>query len=206
MTSTKKNTKRTSKKARRNTYKQAISYQEACRQWCKADYWPLEDAVNLLIGLKPSFLGENTLDPKKELQRDIVYQLALNSLGEHLPAIPSIGDTEMYRVRPHEFLAWAELRFSHIPRELREAVDEATKTYKRGLVKGLRPDQRYRERCRAIAILLWQQFPNETKADMAKRPEFLEIGCEGYNKSIDTIMDWIKDLNPDRRPGRRAKK
>lgn len=182
---------------------QEISYEDACTLWSKADYWSLDDAVDLWFGHKPRFFGPVTYDAQTKIQRDAVYQLGLNSLGEHLPWIFNAGHPEPYRVRPHEFLDWARSRFTVRAPELLDISHEATQAYKRGTARKPMPDQRHRERCRALAALLWQENPTLTKVEMAQRRELQEFGCEGTVYAGKTVEGWIKDLNPNPKPGRR---
>jgi hypothetical protein len=67
----------------------------------------------------------------------------------------------------------------------------------------LRPSQKHRERCRAIAELIWQSNSDITIEDMAKKDEIKRIGCENNGYTVKTIREWIKDLCPNRKPGRR---
>jgi hypothetical protein len=69
----------------------------------------------------------------------------------------------------------------------------------------LRPSQKHRVRCRAIAELIWKSKPDTTIADMAINNEITGIACEGKLYGENTIRDWIKDLCPNRAPGRRPK-
>jgi hypothetical protein len=69
--------------------------------------------------------------------------------------------------------------------------------------RGLRKDQRHRERCRAVAELMWRQDPGMTITKMAETPEIVKIACENKKYKADTIRKWINDLCPDRSPGRR---
>jgi hypothetical protein len=83
-----------------------------------------------------------------------------------------------------------------------------------------RKSDRHRERCRAIAALLWQQDKEQDKeprtiADMIGKEvdgreiggkEIKEFGCEGLKYRKHTLRDWIKDLAPNREPGRRPSK
>jgi hypothetical protein len=68
-----------------------------------------------------------------------------------------------------------------------------------------RNSNRHRERCRAIAALLWEKEPTRTIEDMILAPEILRFGQEGVGYINDTVRDWIKDLCPNRKPGRRPK-
>jgi hypothetical protein len=68
-----------------------------------------------------------------------------------------------------------------------------------------RDSHRHRERCRAIAALLWEQDPKETIESMISRPELTRFGQEDSSYKPETVRNWIKDLCPDRAPGRRPK-
>jgi len=66
----------------------------------------------------------------------------------------------------------------------------------------LKAPTRRRERCRAIAGLLWRRPENISLRVglMSKRPEIVSIGCEGEEYTAErTIPDWIRDVNPGRR-------
>lgn len=67
----------------------------------------------------------------------------------------------------------------------------------------LRPSQKHRERCRAVAELIWESSPDSTIEDMAKKDEIKRIACERTPYTGKTIRGWIKDLCPNRKPGRR---
>lgn len=69
----------------------------------------------------------------------------------------------------------------------------------------LRDEQRHRERCRAIAQLLWELEPELTIEDMKDRREITLIGQEEKPYNSTTVRNWIKDLCPNRAPGRRPK-
>ena len=68
-----------------------------------------------------------------------------------------------------------------------------------------RPDQRHRLQCRKVAKKLWEDDPSITIADMIINDEIAEA-CEGKTYAENTIRNWIKDLCPNRKPGRRPKK
>lgn len=87
---------------------------------------------------------------------------------------------------------------------LEAVVDGQPNPNKFGLDKTLaRPSQRHKERCRAIAALLWANDPNVTIADMVLRDEIALYGCEGKNYTEQVLRTWISDLCPNRKPGRR---
>jgi hypothetical protein len=72
----------------------------------------------------------------------------------------------------------------------------------------MKPAQRHRERCRALAALSWGRPENakENVAGMGRRPEFTEIGCEGKQYSDPrTVQDYIRDLCPSTTEERRGR-
>jgi hypothetical protein len=69
----------------------------------------------------------------------------------------------------------------------------------------LRPEQKHRENCRVIAEQLWKKDPKITIADMAVSEEIYNA-CDEIMYTEKTIRKWIKELCPDRSPGRRPKK
>lgn len=69
----------------------------------------------------------------------------------------------------------------------------------------LRANQRHRENARAIAASLWDNYPAITINDMAKNYKINVMACERKVYKPKTIRNWIKDLCPNRKPGRRPK-
>jgi hypothetical protein len=68
-----------------------------------------------------------------------------------------------------------------------------------------RPCQIHRIKCSDVAQNLWDEDPNITIADMIFNDEIIEA-CNGKVYAEKTIRNWIKDLCPNRSPGRRPKK
>lgn len=66
-----------------------------------------------------------------------------------------------------------------------------------------RASQRHRERCRALAALLWEREPSLTIEAMIDRDEIAKFGQEEQCYDRDVVRRWVKDLCPDRKPGRR---
>ena len=71
--------------------------------------------------------------------------------------------------------------------------------------KKLRPCQIHRKRCREMAKELWEEDPTLTIVDMAYKDEINSF-FNGKTYTVKTIRGWIKDLCPNRSPGRRPKK
>ena len=72
-------------------------------------------------------------------------------------------------------------------------------------IRELKTTQRRKERCRAIAELLWKENQNITIADMICKDQITKIGCEETKYGEKVLRDWIKNLCPNRNPGRRPK-
>jgi hypothetical protein len=85
------------------------------------------------------------------------------------------------------------------PVQIFEQVEKAVKQQK------LRPAQRHRLACREAAEKIWREKPNLTIEDMIQRDEIANA-CEGILYREKTIRNWIKDLCPNRKPGRRKEK
>jgi hypothetical protein len=74
-------------------------------------------------------------------------------------------------------------------------------------VKKLRRTQRHKEECRQIAKSIWGKTANLTIADVIRMDAIRKIRCEKKPKPYTekTVREWINDLCPNRKPGRRPK-
>jgi len=79
--------------------------------------------------------------------------------------------------------------------QVQEAVKERKKT----------PEQRHKIGSRAAAQKIWSELPEMTIQDMIQRDEIANA-CEGVVYGEKTIRNWINDLCPNRKPGRRKEK
>lgn len=61
-----------------------------------------------------------------------------------------------------------------------------------------------RHRSRALAQLLWERDRSATLPDVYQHEWIQRIACEGKPPTEKTFREWVKDLNPDRSPGRRS--
>jgi hypothetical protein len=70
-----------------------------------------------------------------------------------------------------------------------------------------RHSSKCREQCRALAKIFWAEDPKITITNMVKKDEiskkYKKLNSDSYKKK--TIKTWIKDLCPNRKPGRRPK-
>jgi len=66
------------------------------------------------------------------------------------------------------------------------------------------PRDSRKQRCRAVAQILWERDPRATLPDIFQSEWVQRIACESRPPSDKTFREWVKDLNPDRSPGRRS--
>lgn len=62
-----------------------------------------------------------------------------------------------------------------------------------------------KHRCRAIAQLLWERDPTATLPDVHRHEWIQRVACERRPVTEKTFRDWVKNLNPNRNPGRRPR-
>ncbi len=70
--------------------------------------------------------------------------------------------------------------------------------------KKLRDDQRHRLACRAEAKKQWAKDKTLTIAALIRSDKLKEL-CDGYEYGEKIMRNYIKELCPDRKPGRRPK-
>jgi hypothetical protein len=70
-----------------------------------------------------------------------------------------------------------------------------------------RQSQIAKNNCREVAAELWKKHPDMTIADMMKQSEIIEVSkkSDGSFYMGKTLRNWIKDLCPNRSPGRRRR-
>lgn len=170
--------------------------------WAKSDHWPLEDAIRLSLELLPQ-LFSCPVDTKTTRRLSVMLEIARNCAGDSLTIINAEDSPDNYRVRPADFLLWAERKDYPIPEPLQKALDKEEQTTSHQSPSRFRPSQRHRERARALAALFWEQEPTLTIKAITERYEILMHACEGKSYGFNTLRMWMKDLCPNPRPGRR---
>jgi hypothetical protein len=178
-----------------------FTYAKACKVAALMDYWTTEDAAALLLNEIPSGLSRRKL-PKVKATR--VARAAYIFSGSNCVVNPE-SPISRFRVKPREIIDWTHQRNgATVPEELVNAVMSAAEET-RNSKAFFKQSTFHGERCRAIAALLWNS--DETKhltlEAMAKHPELLQFGCQGHAYEHDTIKNWIKEQNPNRKAGRR---
>jgi len=105
-------------------------------------------------------------------------------------------------VNPGIFINWAIDNNIKVP--LQFAQFAARKKAGKGRcyeTLGLKKSTIHHERCRAVAEMLWSIDPDIPIAEMARKAEVIQFGCEGREYDMRTISRWLASLKADRRPG-----
>jgi len=84
--------------------------------------------------------------------------------------------------------------------EVAHDVEPISQEERRKIVRDSR-----RQRCRVVAEILWRRDKTATLHDIFMHEWIGDIACEGEPPREKTFRDWVKDLNPNRNPGRRPK-
>jgi hypothetical protein len=64
---------------------------------------------------------------------------------------------------------------------------------------------RRKQRCRVAASIAWRTDRSLTLTQVYQHPWVQEDACEGQPPTEKTFREWVKDLNPNRAPGRRPR-
>jgi hypothetical protein len=96
------------------------------------------------------------------------------------------------------------------PKTARESLDKAKslKTAQqrlKSLTEPKRLNQRHRLKIREIAKKLWQNHPDWTIQRLIESND-VNAATTPHVYAVRTLRDWIKDLAPNRHPGRRTTK
>jgi hypothetical protein len=60
-----------------------------------------------------------------------------------------------------------------------------------------------KQRCRVVAEILWRRDQAATLVDIFRHEWIQLVACAGRHPTEKTFREWVKDLNPNRKPGRR---
>lgn len=176
-----------------------LTYEHACFIAAIKDFWKAEDAARLLVGLIPR--GLNGHKKLSGAEREKVCRLSFVIRDADCIENPDAPE-ERHRVRPKHFLEWAETKGFAVPSVLSDQLrkqedrEEQQPSYERR-------SSVHRNRRRGFAQRLWAKHPAMTILDMTRHEDITQFGCEGKEYSEKTIRNWIKDLCPNRNPGRR---
>lgn len=63
-----------------------------------------------------------------------------------------------------------------------------------------------RQRCRVAAEIIWRNDPQFTLTQVFRHESVQLVACEGKPPTEKIFREWVKDLNPNRKPGRRPRR
>ena len=200
------------------TYDYGISLAKGAR-------WTLEEAMDYLAAYRANhqkWLGRQDeyngfLSIREQLTRAV--QDAIDNGWLHIDeAYKKSGNDESGKsdseidfrkstILPIVFINWAIESNISLPRQYVEYADRHKSDKSLYYEKlGVKKTTVHHERCRAVAGLLWSIEPDIPIAEMARRREIVEFGCEGHEYDMRTISRWLASLKPDRKPGQPRKK
>ena len=195
------------------TYDYSISLARGTR-------WTLEEAVDYLAAYRANnqkWLGrEDAYNGFLSVREQInaAVQNAVESGWLHVDEVynesgneNSAIDFKRTIVLPIVFINWAIDSAIPVPKQYAEYAEKNRgdkSLYHEKL--GVKKSTVHNERCRAVAELLWRLEPDIPIAEMARRSEIIEIGCEGHAYDTRTICRWLASLKTDRKPGQPRKK
>lgn len=184
---------------------------ERARYWLKQDQWTLFEGICLLEygGFAEGDHNQEEID-STTLYATPLFQSALRSIRTgKLEVLSKLPDDKLYDsvLNPLAFLKWAAEKEALPPYVIevlsaeQQAALEAISTSE---LKNV--NQRHRERCRAVAECIWMREPHLTIEDMIHHDDINGIACENRTYAAKTLREWLKDLCPNRQPGRRPAK
>lgn len=183
------------------------------RDWLKRDYWTLLEAFCLIrfgvspehmVAMSPKFDALYDL-PDFDLARRSIMSGVLEVLNPELKAGQSVPG-HMLTVKPLDFLRWCREKEIALSDRVTAILTEEERLYIRGKEEEhvfQNINQRHKERCRAVAECIWLRHPTMTIEDVIYHDEINGIACENRNYAAKTLREWMKDLCPNRQPGRR---
>jgi hypothetical protein len=142
-------------------------------------------------------------------EAEVYNFIAVHGLHFVDPLGISIDDYWLIRFFNNQRFKMADLLF--IQSDV-EALEEKLRIPGRGKVPEKKKEERWseiqRKKFREAAKKVWEQDPSVTIEGMMERDELFEFTTrkDGNVFINKTLRDWIKDLCPDRKPGRRKKK
>ncbi len=150
--------------------------------------WPLNQVRRIYAFLDGDRLGRLSLhqycaiDQVKRLGWEVEFELAQTRIEGQDVAWVELSDLVQYETA----------------RDIQTASREQQ-------AEAARLRDRTKQRCRVAASIVWHTDPSMTLPTVYRHPWIQEHACEGRPPTEKTFREWVKDLNPDRKPGRRPR-
>lgn len=157
----------------------------------KQDQWLLGTACEALFGNKlPERYGDA---PQSKEGIELCRLAAISRRATKLKIQKNReGRRTWYRVWPAEFLEWATGKGYAIPPELGSVLEG---------ISPLRENEIARIGCQAVARYVWSEKKNLKVREVAR---IVREPSGAGRYQVDTIMRWIREFNPNPKPGRRS--
>jgi len=192
------------------------------RVWASMSYWRADEAMFLSMNICPKKSGEENSETNAlKLGEEYLLIMEMAERARILGDLKSIetpylaegpdGPEVMMEVSyvPSAFVNWATERLSAFPANLHKAIKEKypdafantvnpSKIGQERSESALRNSQKAKERCIAIAEMLWDQDKSIKIKEMVEREEIQKYGQGScYEKS--TVYDWVTEAAPKNR-------
>jgi len=174
------------------------------RMFSKMDYWQLEDAARLVMGLYPRSNTKN-LSEIDQVQIQNLMEIAVGCFGETLTQGRSDPLDGTPSVKPRHFIGWIHDKDLNckIPPTLISALEtEDDREFSKfnddpnEIEKSIsKPTRRVLE-ARTSAKMIWHENPKATFQQVYDNVLFKKIGCRGQPPSEKTAQRWLRGLNP----------
>jgi len=164
-----------------------------------------EEAFNGYRSIRNNLL--TAMNKSIEMGNLVVNEVYLENNIHAAGSGPSTLDVYKSTVKPFILINWALAQDIEVPIESLTYVN-TKKSDKSANFEylGVKISTIHHERSRAIAELLWRIEPDIPIAQMARRSEIIEIGCQRHEYDMRTISRWLASLKDDRHPGQPRKK
>ncbi|AOU26017.1 TPA: hypothetical protein P5J75_001958 [Legionella pneumophila] len=184
-------------------------------KWIKKDLWVLWEGIFLLLGVEPdrSRFLRNEQDrygaPGFWNKFDEIADIAKASINRNLLRVFSRPPNLLFcEIIPSTFLEWAQKK--ELLNDQLESIFQRRNEYEHSIEqdahhvevsgneieKKLRPSQKAKIACQAIARVLWDSHPTMTIEEMKVHPAILKHGYGSYYSGKNTLRDWLSEVDP----------
>lgn len=189
------------------------------------DTWRLKTACSLITGGLPEYAGG--VHPREQTFAEI-YEAAVSCANFSLALVDANARVEDYRVFPAAFTHWAAMigfnpdpaytpkmdasiieskwtkadDLEEIQKLFKEATGQRLPSKIAARLRAFSDKSKSKWRCRGLAAYFWSIDSSMSAAEVARKPEILQFGCDGKFPGDRQMREWIADLNPSPKAGR----
>lgn len=176
------------------------------RIFSKMDYWQLEDAARLVMGLYPRSYKEMLSEIEPTQIQDLMG-IALGCFGETLTQGRPDPLDGTPSVKPRHFIEWIigkDLNCKIPPTLLSALEAEDTREFTKfnddpnEIEKSIPKPTLKMIEARTSAKMIWDENPKATFQQIFNNARFKKIGCRGRSPTEKTVQRWLIGLNPSK--------